>query len=205
MNLRYLFGVGTKLKENIYKNNNQISWTVTTRTWVFCQQNGPERGQVKYWYTNEKKVMVHVCLNGRSCSSGWVGIVSYPILSYPKMKSLPLLAFRRHVVKIISLKYSKEDRLCSSHVGIRIIPSDVWYDNDLHFDRGGWWWGKNGILPEVVGGGGCSKCFGCPIFIFLLNKIGPDIVLSQTLTRNLPIHWKTMKPSFNGTIKILVG
>ena len=80
--------------------------------------------------------MVHVCLNGRSCSSGWVGIVSYPILSYLKMKSLPLLAFRRHAINVISLKYSKEDRLCSSHVGIRIIPSDVCYDNDLHFGRG---------------------------------------------------------------------
>ena len=54
--------------------------------------------------------------------------VLYPILSYPKMKSLPLLAFRRHVVNVISLKYSKEDRLCSSHVGTRIIPSDVCYD-----------------------------------------------------------------------------
>ena len=54
--------------------------------------------------------------------------VLYPILSYPKMKSLPLLAFRRHVVNVISLKYSKEDRLCSSHVGTRIIQSDVCYD-----------------------------------------------------------------------------
>ena len=77
--------------------------------------------------------MVDLVLQGE-----WVlyPILSYPILSYPKMKSLPLLAFRRHVVKVISLKYSKEDRLCSSHVGIRIIPSDICYDNDLHFDRG---------------------------------------------------------------------
>ena len=40
---RNLFGVGTKLKESIFKNINQINSTVTTRTWV-CQQNGSERG-----------------------------------------------------------------------------------------------------------------------------------------------------------------
>ena len=30
---RDLFGVGAKLTENIFKNNNQINSTVTTRTW----------------------------------------------------------------------------------------------------------------------------------------------------------------------------
>ena len=32
--LRDLFGVGKKLKESIFKNNNQISSTLTTKTWV---------------------------------------------------------------------------------------------------------------------------------------------------------------------------
>ena len=40
----------------------------------FCQQNKPEPGQVQEWYTNEKMVVVLVCLNGRCCSSGCVGI-----------------------------------------------------------------------------------------------------------------------------------
>ena len=41
---------------------------------------------------------------------------------------LPFLVFWRHIVNAIFLKYSKEGRLSSSHVGIRNIPSDVYYD-----------------------------------------------------------------------------
>ena len=47
-------------------------------------------------------------------------------------ESLPLLAFRRHVVDVIFLKYSKEGSLSSSHLGIRNIPSDVCY-NTKHY------------------------------------------------------------------------
>ena len=43
----------------------------------FCQQNGSERRQAKQWYPNEKLVVIPVCLNGRRCSSGCVGIVLY--------------------------------------------------------------------------------------------------------------------------------
>ena len=35
---RNLFGVGTKLKESIFKSNNQIISTVTTRTWVLSKE-----------------------------------------------------------------------------------------------------------------------------------------------------------------------
>ena len=35
---RNLIGVGTKLKESIFKSNNQISSTVTTRTWVLSKE-----------------------------------------------------------------------------------------------------------------------------------------------------------------------
>ena len=42
---------------------------------------------------------------------------------------LPLLSFWRDAVNAIFLKHSKEDRLSSSHVGIRNIPSDVCYIN----------------------------------------------------------------------------
>ena len=47
-------------------------------------------------------------------------------------ESLPLPAFRRHVVNIIFLEYSKEGRLSTSHLGIRNIPSDVSYDVTKH-------------------------------------------------------------------------
>ena len=43
----------------------------------FCQQNGPNCGQVQDWFPNEKMVMALVCLIGRCYSSGNVGTVSY--------------------------------------------------------------------------------------------------------------------------------
>ena len=70
--------------------------------------NRMDQNVVEYWYTNEKMVVVPACLNGKCCSSEY----------------LPLLTFRRRVVNEIFLKYSKEGRLCSSHLGIRNIPSD---------------------------------------------------------------------------------
>ena len=55
MNARDLFGVGIKFEENIFKSINQISATVTTRTWVLsteCTKN-----VTKYWYSSEKMVV----------------------------------------------------------------------------------------------------------------------------------------------------
>ena len=46
---------------------------------------------------------------------------------------LPFLVFRRHIVNAIFLKYSKDDRLSSSHVGNRNIPSDVCSDVIKHY------------------------------------------------------------------------
>ena len=45
----------------------------------------------------------------------------------------PLLGFRRDIVNVIFLKYSKKGILSSSHVGIRNIPSDVCYDDIKHY------------------------------------------------------------------------
>ena len=45
---------------------------------------------------------------------------------------LPPLAFWINVVNASFLKYSKEVRLSSSHVGIQNIPSDVCYDDTKH-------------------------------------------------------------------------
>ena len=43
----------------------------------FCQQNEPERGQLQDWYLDEKMMVVPVSLNGRCCSLGCAGIVSF--------------------------------------------------------------------------------------------------------------------------------
>ena len=52
-------------------------------------------------------------------------------------ESLPLLAFQRYSVNVIFLKYSKEGRLSSSHLGIRNIIksnlSDLCYDGTKHY------------------------------------------------------------------------
>ena len=48
-----LCGVGTKLKEIMFKNN-KISFSLLQLEHGFCQQNGPERGQVQDSYPNEK-------------------------------------------------------------------------------------------------------------------------------------------------------
>ena len=48
-------------------------------------------------------------------------------------QSLPFLVFQRHIANTIFLKYSKEGRLSSSHVGIRNIPSDICYDYTKHY------------------------------------------------------------------------
>ena len=38
VNLRDFLGAATKLKESIFKNNNQINFTVTTRTWLLSTE-----------------------------------------------------------------------------------------------------------------------------------------------------------------------
>ena len=48
-------------------------------------------------------------------------------------EALPLLAFRRDVVCAIVLKYSRNGRSSSSHIGIRNVPSDVCYDDKKYY------------------------------------------------------------------------
>ena len=76
LNLRDLFGVWTKLKESIFKNNSKLIPLLQREHGLF-RQDGPERFQVQDWYPNEKVVVVAVCLNGRCCFSECVGLVSY--------------------------------------------------------------------------------------------------------------------------------
>ena len=54
---RNLFDIGTKLKENIFKSNNQVSSTVTTTIWILTKEwirTRPNTALV----SNEKMVMV---------------------------------------------------------------------------------------------------------------------------------------------------
>ena len=70
--------------------------------------------------------MVDVVLQG-----AWV---LYRITKDEGNESLPLLIVRRHVVvNAIFLKYSKEGRLSSSNLGIRDIPSYVYYDDIKYY------------------------------------------------------------------------
>ena len=97
----------------------------------FSQQNKPERGQLQDCYADEKMMMVPVCLNDNVVLRDvWV---LYRFRKDEDDEFLPVLAFRRDVVNAIFLKYSKEGRLSSTHVGIRNISSDVCYDDTKHY------------------------------------------------------------------------
>ena len=124
-----MFGVGTKLKESIFKKTTK-SIPLLQPEHGFCQHNESEHDQVQDWYPNERwwwspfVWIVDVALQG-----AWV----LYCINYGKGdESLPLLAFRRDVVHAIFLEYSKESKLSSSHPGIRNIPSDV-YDDTKHY------------------------------------------------------------------------
>ena len=95
----------------------------------FCQQNGPEHGQLQDWYPDENMLVVPFCLNGRCCSLSAL----YRINKDEGDESLPFLFFWKHIFNTIFLKYSKEGRLSSSHAGIRNIPSDACYNVTKHF------------------------------------------------------------------------
>ena len=70
--------------------------------------------------------MVDVVLQG-----AWV---LYRITKDEGNESLPLLIVRRHVVvNAIFLKYSKEGRLSLSNLGIRDIPSHIYYDDTKYY------------------------------------------------------------------------
>ena len=132
---RNLFRVGTKLKESIFKNNNQINSTVTTRTWLLPTEwirTWPNTGLVFEWKNGRWNIyhsnkwypfvwMVDVVLQG-----AWV---LYCINWDKGDESLPLLAFRRYVINAIFWEYSNEGKLFRSHTVIRNIPSDLCYDD----------------------------------------------------------------------------
>ena len=118
-----------KLKENIFKNNNQISSTLTSRTWVFptkWTRTEPSIGiRMKKWWWFTYVWLVDVVL-----LRPWV---LYRIKKDEGDEFLPLLTFWRHVVDAIFQKCWKKGRLFSNRLGIRNIPSDVCYDDTKHY------------------------------------------------------------------------
>ena len=97
----------------------------------FCQQNA-RQNVAKYWYPSEKMVVFPaICFKvDFVLQCAWV---LYRIKKGERDESLPVLAFRRHIVNAIFLKYSKEGRLSSNHLGIRNIPSDACYGDTKHY------------------------------------------------------------------------
>ena len=121
--------LGKGWKKYIFKNNNQISSTAATRTWVFSTEWTRMWSSIgvrmKKWWSFPFVWMVDVLIQG-----AWV---LYRNNKDKGDASLHLLAFRRHVVNMIFLKYSKEGRLSSSHLGFRNIPSDICYAATKHY------------------------------------------------------------------------
>ena len=79
MNLGDLFGVGWNKNEYMYM---YIHSRTTTKSVPLLQPelgfaNRMDQNMARYWYPNEKMVVVPVCLNGRRCYSACMGIVSY--------------------------------------------------------------------------------------------------------------------------------
>ena len=119
-----------KLEENMFKNINQISSSVPTRIWVFsieCTRTWPSicKRIKKWWWFPPVCFLVDVVLQ-----RAWV---LYRIKKDEGDEPLPVPAFRRHIVNAIFLKYSKEGRSPSNHLGIRYISSDVCYGDTKHY------------------------------------------------------------------------
>ena len=70
-------------------------------------------------------------LDGWCCSLELVGVSSN--IRNEDDEPLSLLTFRRDVANATFLKYSKESRSSLIHIGIRIVPSDVLYDDTKHY------------------------------------------------------------------------
>ena len=93
--------------------------------------NRMDQNVARYWYPNEKLLVFAVYLNGRCCYQ--VAWVLYGVNKDKGDESLTLLAFRRNVINVIFLEYSKEGRFSSSHLRIRNIPLDVCCDDTKYY------------------------------------------------------------------------
>ena len=120
-----MFGVGKKLKKDIFKNHNQISSTFTTRTWVLSTEwtrTWPSIGiRMKKWWWFPFVWMVDVVIQGAR------------VLYHINKDKGDEYQCNSDVVNVIFLRYWKEGRFSSSHLGIRKILSDVCYDDTKYY------------------------------------------------------------------------
>ena len=110
------------MKESIFKNNNQINSTLTTRKRVLLTE--------WTWYEWKNDGVPHF-LNTRCCSSECSSVVLYEQRWRRWVQSH--LAFRRDAINAAFLKYSKEDRSSLRHVGNWNVPSNDCYDDTKHY------------------------------------------------------------------------
>ena len=114
LNLRDLLGVRIKLKKNIFKNNNQTNLTVTTRAGFFSKgwtRAFPSARLVSEWKNGSGPCLLKCSLF--RCKMLFFRMQGCCIILV-KMKSMSLcLSYL-----IIFLKYWKEGRSASSHVGV---------------------------------------------------------------------------------------
>ena len=80
-------------------------------------KNVRSRQPVFHWMSSVKQKFFHVSIVNKDKGD----------------ESLSLPALWRHVVNVIFLKYSKEGRSSSSHLGIRSTPSYVCCDDTKHY------------------------------------------------------------------------
>ena len=114
LNLRDLLGVRIKLQKNIFKNNNQTNLTVTTRAGFFSKgwtRAFPSARLVSEWKNGSGPCLLKCSLF--RCKMLFFRMQGCCII-LAKMKSMSLcLSYL-----IIFLKYWKEGRSASSHVGV---------------------------------------------------------------------------------------
>lgn len=101
--------------------------TVTTRTRVlstYWSRSRPSAGLLCEWKNDGSPSLLERSILFFRMHGCWIILTKMAI-------SLSLLAFRRHVVNAIFLKYSKE----GSNIWIQNVPLDVYYNDTKHFQK----------------------------------------------------------------------
>ena len=112
-------------KLNILKSNNQINSTVTNRAWVlstYWTRSRSSAGLLCEWKNDGSPCLLERSILFWRMRGCWIILTKMAV-------SLSALAFRRHVVNAIFLKYSKE----GSNIWIRNVPLDVCYNDTKIF------------------------------------------------------------------------
>ena len=93
LSVRDLFGVWTKLKESIFKSNNRINSTVTTRTWLLSIKWTRTRPVARAWYMNQKMMVPPPFLES------WI--------LFFRMRGCCILLTKMKAMSLVSLCFSK--------------------------------------------------------------------------------------------------